>query len=134
MAERKKPKFWRKDWNKKIKLGSKRKSIRKWRRPTGLDNKNRLTRKGRAKAVNIGWGNAKKDKGKINGLVPIRVENVEQLKNVDKKVNGIIVASVGKKKKQEIIQQAEKDGIKILNKYKKSNEKVENKENGEKTQ
>ncbi len=122
MVERKKPKFWRKDWNKKIKLGSKRKSIRKWRRPTGLDNKNRLTRKGRAKAVNIGWGNDKKDKGKVNGLIPVRVENVEQLKELDKKTQGVIIASIGKKKKQNIIEQAEKEGIKILNKYKKSNE------------
>lgn len=117
--ERKKPSFWRKDWNKKIRLGSSCKRKRNWRRPTGLDNKNRLNRAGRAAAVNIGWGNDSSEKGKVEGVVPVRIETLKELEKIDKKIQGIIIARVGKKKKEEIIKQAEKKGIQILNRYRK---------------
>jgi ribosomal protein L32E len=56
MVERKKPKFLRNDWHKKIKLGSKIKKKRKWKAAYGRHNKIRLGRKGHPGRPKIGWG------------------------------------------------------------------------------
>ena len=48
IERRSKPSFLRKDWHKKSKLGRSRKSIQKWVRPRGRDNKLRLKMKQRS--------------------------------------------------------------------------------------
>ena len=55
--------------------------------------------------------------GKIKGLNPVYVITIKDLENV-KKDQGIIIASLGKRKKTEIINGAKKKGIIILNRYK----------------
>ena len=115
---RKKPSFLRKDWHKKIKLGSTVKKNRKWRSANGRHNKIRLNRKGQAARPKIGWSNDSSSKGKLYGLDIIRVENLRELKNVGKD-KGIIIGKVGSKKKGEIIAEANKMNIRILNRYKK---------------
>jgi len=114
---RKKPKFLRRDWHKKIKLGKTIKKKRKWRAPKGRDNKMRLREKGYPRVPSIGWGSDKKTRGLINGMRAIRVENAKQLEKL-KEGDGVIIGKVGKKKRQELIKLAEKMKIKILNKYK----------------
>ena len=112
---RKKPKFLRTDWHKKIRLGRGVKKNQKWHAAKGRQNKFRLNRKGRGVRPRVGWGAENKTKGFINGLESIRVENIkmlEGLKNV-----GIIVASVGKKKRAEIIAKANELKLVILNRY-----------------
>jgi ribosomal protein L32E len=110
MVEKKKPKFLRKDWHKKIKLGSSVKKTRKWRAAKGRHNKIRLNRKGHLQRPKIGWSS-----GRMNDVM--RIMNVEELSKVDKK-NGIIIGSVGIKKRKDIIAKANEMKIKILNKYK----------------
>jgi len=117
MENRKKPKFRRKDWNKKLKLGKKAKKKRKYRAPRGIDNKIRLKEKAYAQMPSIGWGSDKKTRGKIKGVEVKRIENIKQLNDV-KKGQGIIIAKLGKRKKQEIIKKAKGMKIIILNKYK----------------
>ena len=117
-TKRDKPKFFRRDWHKKIKLGSTVKKNRKWRAAKGRHNKIRLNRKGQAQRPKVGWSAAKETKDNIQGLVPIRVENLKDIESV-KKGQGIIVANVGKKKKETLISKANEIKLTILNRYKK---------------
>jgi ribosomal protein L32E len=113
-TKRKKPTFTRKDWHKKIKLGSTVKKKRKWRAAKGRQNKIRLGRKGHAQRPKIGWSAAKILKGLIQGKKTMRIENKKQLETVPKGT-AIIIASIGKKKKQEIITAAKEKNITIIN-------------------
>jgi ribosomal protein L32E len=113
---RKKPKFLRTDWHKKIKLGKGVKKNQKWHGAKGRQNKLRLNRKGRMQRPKIGWGADGNSKGFIDGVEAIRVENVKDVETV-KAGQGIIIANVGAKKKADIITEANKMKIKILNKY-----------------
>jgi ribosomal protein L32E len=116
--ERKKPKFWRKDYNKRLRLGSGQKSERKWRFSKGSDSAVRMGQKGYRRRPKIGWGVPSDEKGKIKNLLPIRVENLFQFEQVkDNKVYGIIIGRIGKKKRNEIIAKAKEKNIMILNKY-----------------
>ncbi|MGC9309891.1 MAG: eL32 family ribosomal protein [Candidatus Nanoarchaeia archaeon] len=105
-------KFLRKDWYKKPRF--KRKKKQKWRYPIGLHNKLRLGKIGRGKKPRIGYSNNKQDRNKINGLQPVRVDNIKQLDNINKE-QGIIVGKVGKRKKQLIIKKAQEKKLNILN-------------------
>lgn len=121
-TKRNKPKFLRKDWHKKIKLGSTVKKNRKWRGCKGRQNKIRMSRRGHSVRPKIGWSAESDTKGRINGIEAFRIENIKQLESVQKG-QGIIIASVGKKKKEEITNAANEKKITILNKYKKTEEK-----------
>src|SRR5210317_2131684 len=92
-TKRKKPKFLRTDWHKKIRLGRGVKKNQKWHGAKGRQNKFRLNRKGRGVRPRVGWGAENDTKGFVNGIEAVRVENVKELaglKNV-----GIIVGKVG---------------------------------------
>ena len=115
---RKKPLFFRRDWHKKIKLGSTVKKNRKWRAAKGRHNKIRLNRKGQQQRPKIGWGADGASKGMIGGLEVVRVENMKQLETVGKG-QGVMIGSIGKKKREEIIKKANEMKLKILNRYKK---------------
>ncbi|MEA3248479.1 MAG: eL32 family ribosomal protein [Nanoarchaeota archaeon] len=121
--KRNKPKFLRNDWHKKIKLGSTVKKNRKWRGAKGRQNKLRLNRKGHSQRPKIGWGTEIKTKGFVSGIEAVRVENLKALKSLKKGV-GIIIGSVGKKKKEVIIAKANEMKISVLNKYKKAAPKI----------
>ena len=108
----KKPKFRRKDWHKKIKLGSQNKSKVKWRAAKGRHNKIRLGRKGHSSRPKIGWSIGKKSNG---SKIPL-IQNVKQLENL-KSGDSILIASIGKKKRQEIIKIANEKKLTITNKY-----------------
>ena len=114
---RKKPGFLRKDWHKHIKLGKTVKKARKWRAAKGRQNKIRLGVKGHQARPKIGWGADTRTKGFVEGFEAVRVENMKEL-GVVKKGQGIIIGAVGKKKKMELIVEANKMKITILNKYK----------------
>jgi|TARA_B100001971_G_C18221238_1_gene557350 ribosomal protein L32E len=113
---RKKPKFFRRDWNKKIKLGSTVKKNRKWRGAKGRQNKIRLNRKGYSGRPKIGWGNNSSLKGLLNGLEAVRIENLKDLENIGKR-QGIVIGRVGKKKRELIISKAKEMKVRILNRY-----------------
>ena len=115
-AKRKKPKFLRTDWHKKIRLGKGVKKNQKWHGAKGRHNKLRLNRKGRMQRPKVGWGAENDVKGFVNGMEVIRVENVAEIENVNKG-QGIIIAKVGKKKRMDMIKKANEMKLKILNRY-----------------
>ncbi len=117
-AKRKKPLFLRRDWYKKIKFGKGVKKNQKWRAAKGRQNKTRLGRKGYGARPKVGYGADGKTKDQVNGFDAIRIENLKQLSDL-KSGQGIMIASIGKKKKQEIITKANEMKLIILNKYKK---------------
>jgi len=116
-TNRKKPKFLRTDWHKKIRLGRGVKKNQKWHGVKGRQNKLRLGRKGRMQRPKIGWGSSKKIKNSVLGTKYVRVENITELLKVRKNF-GIIIGKIGAKKRAEIIAKANEMNIKILNKYK----------------
>lgn len=118
IIKRKKPAFNRQHWYRYLRLGKKVKKHRHWRRVVGGDSKMRKKERGKPARPTIGWGAEKTNKGKVNGFVPVRVENMSQMNSVDK-TQAIVIASVGKKKRMELIAEANKKGLKILNKYRK---------------
>ncbi len=108
--KKRKLKFSRQDSHKKKKLG------KKWRKPKGLHSKMRLQKKGYKRSVKVGYETPKNMRGLSKGLEKVLVNNINDLKNINKKTQGIIIsASVGIKKKIEIIKEAEKQKIEILN-------------------
>ncbi len=121
-VSRKKPKFLRTDWHKKIRLGRGVKKNQKWHGAKGRQNKLRLNRKGRGQRPKIGWGADSKTKGFVGEVEVVRVENIAEVLKV-KKGFGVIIGKVGAKKRADIIAKANEMKIKILNKYKKVKEK-----------
>jgi len=88
-----------------------------WRRPKGLDNKIRLERKGFPARVKIGYRKPKLVRGlHPSGLKEILVNNVADLVGLDPERYAIRIAStVGRRKRREIIKEAERMGLRILN-------------------
>lgn len=103
-------KFLRRTWSRYSKLGRKRKSKQKWRKPTGRDNKMREKIKGHPKIVSVGY----KKTGKMNKKNQILVRNIQELEKV-KKNQTVILGNVGKKKKIEIAKKAKKMKIPLQN-------------------
>ena len=107
----KKPYFVSQDINK-------RKRIReRWRKPRGWQSKMRLQRKGHRKCVKPGYGSPKDVYGlHSSGLEMLRINSEKELKDINPKTQGIIVAgAVGLKKRIELIKKAKEAGITILN-------------------
>ena len=107
-------KFLRRSWDRYSKLGKKNKKKRKWRRPTGRDNKMKEKRRGYSAVVSIGYGTKKELKQKFAGKKPIFVRNLNDLKKISKNEIAII-GKVGARKKIEIIKKAEEMKIEIFN-------------------
>ncbi len=89
----------------------------RWRKPRGIDNKMRTNEKGWPRVANIGWGGP----AAVRGLHPtgkeeVLISNVNELKFVDKETQVARVSrTVGGKKRAQILEAAEKLGVKILN-------------------
>ncbi|MFH1451614.1 MAG: eL32 family ribosomal protein [archaeon] len=116
-VKRKKPKFLRKDWHKKIKLGSTVKKKRKWRAAKGRHNKIRLNRKGHSRRPKIGWGSKIGTSGLVGDVRIVRVLNLKDLEGL-KKGFTILIGKVGLKKRKEILAKADENGLIVMNKYK----------------
>ncbi|BFI73220.1 50S ribosomal protein L32e [Nanoarchaeota archaeon] len=112
--KRKKPDYLRPYWWRSI---SQRNSKDSWRRPKGIHNKIKKKLKGRPKMVEVGYGSPKEVKGLLpNGKKPVIVYNVEELEKVDKEKEAVIIAStVGKRKREQIINKAKELNIEIFN-------------------
>jgi large subunit ribosomal protein L32e len=122
VEKRKKPHFLRPGWHKMLRVGKKSKKKASWRKAKGGDSKIRMKERGYQARPTIGWGSDKQIRNKINGFDFVRVENIKQLEDMEKG-KAILIASVGKKKKEEIKKKAEDKGIKILNRYRKNESK-----------
>ena len=96
-TKRNKPLFYRQNWHKVQRLGQKVKRLRKWRAAKGGDSKTRLKERGKPARPTIGWGASKETFGNVKGFTPIRVETLNDfIKFTDKKMQGVIIGSVGK--------------------------------------
>ena len=88
---------------------------KKWRKPRGKHAKIRLSRNGHGLIPKVGYGTGIKEKGLINGLLPVNVHSVKDIEALDKSSIGIIGSGVGKKKKEEMVKKAVESNIKLLN-------------------
>jgi large subunit ribosomal protein L32e len=108
--KKKRPSFMRKDIYKKSRLGS------SWRKPRGLDNKQRLCKRGPAKKISNGYRAPGEIRGLHNsGLIPIVVSNIFQLNALTKEHGVIISGKVGDRKRSLIIAETKKKGLEVLN-------------------
>ncbi len=106
----KKPDFIRQDFHKK-------RLKKKWLKPRGSDSKMRQKIKDKPKVVSTGYGSPKSIRGFDNsGLKPVIVSNTKSLEKINKEKEGIIIMrTVGKKKRYDIVKKASKNSITILN-------------------
>ena len=88
-----------------------------WRQPKGVDNHMRLNLKGWPKSVNVGYRSPKAVRGMHpSGKEEVHVYNVGDLSIIDPETQvARIGGSVGLRKRVKIIQEAELQGIRILN-------------------
>ena len=101
--------------NKKFsKLGLRRKNKQVWRKPKGRDNKMREKRKGYPVVVSVGYKSPKNEVGKIREKTPVMINNLDDLKKLNKNEIGL-VGNIGKKKKIEIAEFARKEKIELHN-------------------
>lgn len=108
--KKRKPTFIRQDAHKKAEIGS------KWRRPKGLQSKMRLHKKGYCRSVEIGWGSPAEVRGLTkDGMNVIKVNNLSALSSLDPKKDVLLILNIGKRNKIQILKEAEKFGLKILN-------------------
>ena len=107
----KKPNFVRQDAHKKSKLK------KRWIKPRGLDSKMRYRFKGYRRSPSKGWKSPKSVRSSCsNGLMPIIIKSINELNNIDKEKQGIIIAkSVGSKKRIDIIKKAQELNLQIIN-------------------
>jgi large subunit ribosomal protein L32e len=88
-----------------------------WRQPKGIDNHMRQNRKGWPRSVNVGYRSPKAVRGlHPSGVEEVVVFNVGDLAIVDPETQvARIGGSVGVKKRTGILQEAERQGIRVLN-------------------
>jgi large subunit ribosomal protein L32e len=113
--KKKRPTFLRQEWfRKKEKLGL------KWRKPRGIHSKLREHEKARGSLPRAGYGSPAAVRGlNKQGCREVLVRNVADMKMIrPREEMAVIAASVGRKKRLEILEFASKNNIKVLNKIK----------------
>ncbi|OIO62106.1 hypothetical protein AUJ69_03505 [Candidatus Woesearchaeota archaeon CG1_02_47_18] len=88
-----------------------------WRKPRGRHSKLRRKLKGHGRRPAAGFGSPRLARGRDrNGLIPVIVKNPDKLSLIDPKSQSIVIAaSVGAKKRIEILKRAIKDKIQASN-------------------
>lgn len=110
-----KRKFVRVDTHRYSRLGKGRPKLQKWRKPTGKHNKTRLKRFSYPVQPGIGFGSPRELSGKINGLVPVLVNNMNDLKLLGKNNIAIVSRTIGARKKIELVKKISEMNVKIAN-------------------
>jgi large subunit ribosomal protein L32e len=110
-AKKKKPAFVRSESWRYMKLKE------SWRRPRGLDNKMRRKIKGWPPSVSVGYKGPKAARGlHPSGYKEVLVHNAKELSGIDSKTEAARIAhTVGKKKRAQILAEAKKLKVLILN-------------------
>ncbi len=91
-----------------------------WRRPRGIDSKQRIRKKGQPKVPSIGYKNPKKIRGlHPAGLTTKVVYSISDIERIPEEDRGRIILyigrTVGKRKRPLLIKRARELGIKISN-------------------
>jgi large subunit ribosomal protein L32e len=89
----------------------------KWRRPKGMGNKDRRNRKGHIGTLRVGYGSPSALRGaNKQGLFEVMINRVEDLELVDSKTQiGVISATVGGRKKVDIMKAAQAKKMNLAN-------------------
>jgi large subunit ribosomal protein L32e len=105
------PQFNRQDYHKK------KRTPTSWRKPRGQLSKQRRGIKGKGDTVEAGYRKPEAVRGKHpSGFEEVRVHNVDDLEGVDGDREAVRIASkVGARKRERIEEQAEDQGIRVLN-------------------
>jgi large subunit ribosomal protein L32e len=106
-----KPQFNRQDYHKK------KRTPTSWRKPRGDLSKQRRGIKGKGDTVEAGFRSPKAVRGKHpSGFEEVRVHNTDDLDGIDPDTEAARIASkVGARKRERIEEQAEEQGIRVLN-------------------
>ena len=106
-----KPQFNRQDYHKK------KRTPTSWRRPRGGLSKQRKGIKGKGPKVQAGYRTPKAVRGlHPSGFEEVRVENTDDLEGVDGDTQAVRIGStVGARKREAIEEQAEEQGVRVLN-------------------
>jgi len=106
-----KPQFNRQDYHKK------KRTPESWRRPRGTLSKQRRGVKGKGPTVQAGFRTPKAVRGKHpSGFEEVYVENLDDLEGVDGDREAVRIASaVGARKRERIEEEAEEQGVRVLN-------------------
>ena len=88
-----------------------------WRKPRGIDSKMRLKVKGWPKSPEVGYRGPRAVRGlHPSGFEEVIVHNVDELREVDPERQAVRIAhTVGSRKRGEIVAEAERLGIVVLN-------------------
>ena len=88
-----------------------------WRKPRGIDNKQRVHIKYMGESPSIGWRGKRKERGfHPSGLKEVLVSNVSSVRALKgSNVALRIAATVGKRKREEIMKTAQELNLKVLN-------------------
>jgi len=87
-----------------------------WRRPRGIDNKQRVMLAWAGAMPNIGYRSPKAGRGKRNGRMLKVIHNAAELAACDAKSDGIyFAATIGKKKRAVLLAKATAMGVRVLN-------------------
>ncbi len=107
---KKKPRFIKKDVHRKAKL-----KIR-WRKPKGLQNKQRIKGKSHMANPDSGYRSPAEIRGvHKSGLIPVVISNILDLEKVSKSEGVIISSKLGDKKRLLIIEKIKSAGLRVLN-------------------
>jgi len=113
LKKQRKPKFYQRNFR------SKRfpRVSGKWKKPRGLHNKLRRKRRGIGAWVMTGYKTQKTLRGRTkDGLMPVVVANVQQLKTVDKNKHSVIIqGTTGRKTRLAMLKEAQAKKITIAN-------------------
>lgn len=88
-----------------------------WRKPKGGDSKMRKEKKGKPPMPKVGYRKPESERGiHPSGYREVLVHNPQEAEEVDPETQAIMVAStVGKRKREKILEVAEEHDIKVLN-------------------
>ncbi len=88
-----------------------------WRKPRGVDSKMRKEKSGKPPLVKIGYRKPKSERGiHPSGYHEVLVHNPQEAEEVDPETQAIRIAStVGERKREEILEVAVEQNIKVLN-------------------